>query len=104
MNRTKLNYLLDLIITIIFIIVAFTGFFMHIAIPEGIPRGRYQEYMGITKALWTIIHTRSSMLLSIGIGIHIILHKNWISCVTASLLKRKNEEHLCKIDERIDEN
>ena len=104
MNRTKLNYLIDLIITFLFAIVAFTGFFMYIAIPEGVPRGRYQEYMGISKALWTIIHTRISILLTIGIAIHIILHKNWINCVTTNLRTRKSEEQLCKIHEKTDEN
>ncbi|WP_406659617.1 DUF4405 domain-containing protein [Methanolobus sp. ZRKC3] len=99
MNRAKLNYLLDLLLTMLFIIVAFTGFFMYVAIPGGVPRGRYQEYMGISKATWTLIHNRSSIMFTIGIALHVILHKRWISCITATLLNKRENEQSCKIDE-----
>lgn len=97
MNKTKLNYFIDIIITVLFLIVAFTGLFIYLFIPEGVSRGRYQEYMGISKALWTLIHSNASILLTIGIGLHVILHKKWINCVTASLLK--NEDNSCNIYE-----
>jgi hypothetical protein len=60
MNRMKLNYSVDVILTVLFLIIAVTGFVMLFVIPSGVPRGRYQEYLGITKATWTLIHNRIS--------------------------------------------
>ncbi|WP_445475775.1 DUF4405 domain-containing protein [Methanococcoides methylutens] len=85
MNRTRTNYIVDIILLVLFMIVAFTGFFMYLIIPEGVPQGRYQVYAGLTKATWTMIHNRSSILLTGFIGIHFLLHWKWITCIKANL-------------------
>ncbi|WP_135612338.1 DUF4405 domain-containing protein [Methanococcoides sp. AM1] len=98
MNRTRTNYIVDTILLLLFIIVAFTGFFMYLVIPEGIPQGRYQVYMGLTKTTWTMIHNRSSILLTVFIAIHFILHWKWISCIKANLFRKskRGDECLCE--------
>ncbi len=90
---------MDLILFLLFIIVAFTGFFMYLVIPEGIPQGRYQVYMGLTKATWTIIHNRSSILLTVFVAVHFILHWKWITCIKRNLFgkgKKRKDEYLCE--------
>lgn len=98
MNRMKLNYSVDLILTILFITVAITGFVLYLVIPSGIPQGRYQEYMGFTKATWTLVHNRSAILMTLFTGIHLALHKKWICCVTRSICKKEDDTE-CKINE-----
>jgi hypothetical protein len=60
MNRTKVSYSVDVILNILFLVVAVTGFVMFLVIPSGVPKGQYQEYLGITKATWTLIHKQVS--------------------------------------------
>ncbi len=99
MNRTKLNYLIDAILTILFMIAAVTGFVMYLMIPSGVPKGRYQEYLGITKAMWTLIHTRSAIMMTFFTGIHLILHQKWICCTTKNLFKNEEEDNNCPIED-----
>jgi hypothetical protein len=96
MNRMKLNYSIDAILTILFLLVAVTGFVMYLVIPSGVPKGRYQEYMGMTKATWTLIHNRSAIMMTFFSGIHLILHQKWICCATKNIFK-KEEENKCPI-------
>ncbi|MEZ5336158.1 MAG: DUF4405 domain-containing protein [Methanolobus sp.] len=97
MNRMKLNYSIDLILTILFIVVAVTGFVLYLVIPSGVQHGRYQEFLGITKSTWTLIHNRSAILMTLFTGIHLILHKKWICCVTKSIITSK-EDTECSIE------
>ncbi|WP_340818798.1 DUF4405 domain-containing protein [Methanolobus sp. WCC4] len=93
MNRMKLNYYIDLVLTVLFLIVAITGFVMYLVIPSGVPKGRYQEYLGITKATWTLIHNRSAILMTLFAGIHLALHRKWICCTTKNIVgKEKDDE------------
>ncbi len=100
MNRNTTNYYIDLIITILFLIVAFTGFYIYLFIPEGISQGRYQVYMGLTKATWTFIHNKASILLTLFVGIHLLLHWKWINCTTLHILKLNKKNNLnCTVDQ-----
>ena len=100
MNRQKTNYSVDLVLTTLFFIVAFTGLYMHYFIPSGIQRGRYVVYMGLTKATWIWIHSKAGILMTILVIIHFILHWKWIVCTTkissgknsVSLKKRINKK------------
>ncbi|SFM17407.1 DUF4405 domain-containing protein [Methanolobus profundi] len=92
MNRTKLNYSIDLVLIILFLIVAITGAVMYFMMPSGVPRGRYQEYIGITKATWTLIHNRSAFLMILFTGIHLALHKKWMCCVTKNVLRKEDTD------------
>lgn len=96
MNRMKLNYSVDVILTLLFLIVAVTGFVMLFVIPSGVPRGRYQEYMGITKATWTLFHNRSAIMMTFFAAIHLVLHKRWIICATKNIFKK--QENKCSND------
>jgi cytochrome b subunit of formate dehydrogenase len=83
-----MNYLVDVAILILFLVVAATGFYMYLFIPSGVQGGRYQVYAGLTKATWTLIHNRVSILLTIAIIIHIVLHSRWIVCTTRAFRKK----------------
>ncbi|WP_410508257.1 DUF4405 domain-containing protein [Methanosarcina hadiensis] len=92
MNKQKLNYLVDIALTVLFFGVAGTGSFMYFFIPSGIPRGRYIVYMGLTKATWIWLHSRAGILMSVIIIIHLILHWKWIVCTTRSFFRKEKCE------------
>ncbi|MBP1908794.1 DUF4405 domain-containing protein [Methanolobus bombayensis] len=92
MNKSEVNYYTDIVLTILFIAVAITGFILYLAIPSGVQRGRYQEFIGITKATWTLIHNRTSILLTLFTGLHLLLHKKWIFCMTKNMFKKSEQK------------
>lgn len=92
LNRTKLNYIVDLILTALFFFAAGTGLIMYFLIPSGVPRGKYLVYMGLTKATWVWIHSRAGVLMTIIVAIHLILHWRWVVCTTRNFFKRGKEK------------
>ncbi|TQD26260.1 DUF4405 domain-containing protein [Methanolobus vulcani] len=98
MNRSKLNYYIDILLTVLFIVVAITGFVLYLAIPTGVRQGRYQEFLGITKTTWTLIHNRLSILLTLFTGLHFVLHKKWMSCMTRNLFKSEGKQESTECD------
>ncbi|HWQ49733.1 MAG TPA: DUF4405 domain-containing protein [Methanosarcina sp.] len=95
-SRLKINYLIDLILTTLFFVVASTGLFMYFLIPSGIPRGRYVVYMGLTKATWIWVHSRAGILIVILIVVHFILHSQWIICTTKSFFRKGKKNAICE--------
>jgi hypothetical protein len=92
LNKQKLNYLTDLVLTTLFFGVAGTGLFMYFFIPSGVQRGRYLVYMGLTKATWVWIHSRFGILMLILVIIHLVLHRKWIICTTRNFFRREKCE------------
>ena len=76
MNKTKLNYFVDLGMAISFAIVAVTGILKHPALG-----GRARDYM--------LLHDWAGIVLACFVAIHLILHWSWIVAMTKSLLKHK---------------
>ena len=91
MSKLKLNYLVDFLAAISFLIVAKTGLIIFFFLPEGVRRGGYQEFFGITKNTYVGIHNWSGIILIILIVFHFILHWQWIVCTTKNLFK-ENEK------------
>jgi hypothetical protein len=92
LNRTKLNYVIDLILTILFLVVASIGLLLYFFIPSGIRRGGYIVYMGLTKTTWIWIHSRAGLLMIIVVLIHLILHRHWIICTTRNFFRKEKEK------------
>jgi hypothetical protein len=95
-SRLKTNYLIDLILTTLFFVVAGTGIFTYFLIPPGIPRGRYVVYIGLTKATWIWIHSRAGILIVILIVVHLILHSQWIIRTTKSFFRKGKKNTICE--------
>ncbi|WP_292467727.1 DUF4405 domain-containing protein [Methanolobus sp.] len=92
MNRTKVSYSVDVILTILFLVVAVTGFVMFLVIPSGVPKGQYQEYLGITKATWTLIHNRSAIIMTLFMGLHLVLHRKWMCYAKRNIFKKRKKQ------------
>ena len=102
-SRLRTNYLIDLILTTLFFVVACTGLFMYFFIPSGIPRGQYVVYMGLTKATWIWIHSRAGILITILVVVHLIIHWQWIVFTTKSFFKKGKKNAICEGSKVTDE-
>ncbi len=75
MNKTKLNYWIDLVIALAFILSAISGIVFLFPFSGS-------TALGITYILWNDIHTWSSLLMIVGVFAHLVLHWKWIVAMT----------------------
>jgi len=75
MNRPKLNYIVDIGMAISFVIVAVTGILKLPALG-----GRTRDYM--------LLHDWAGVVLAVFVLLHLILHWNWIYCMTKGIFKK----------------
>jgi hypothetical protein len=78
MDKPKINYLVDFIALISFLVTSITGLIIFLFLPSGVRQGRFQEFIGITKEVWNFIHIWSGILMLVLVVIHLILHWDWI--------------------------
>ena len=93
MNKVKSNYIVDVLMTVFFILSTVTGIPLYL-IPGGIYRGGQTIFLGIEKHTWGTVHTYTSFALVAIVAIHLILHWNWMVCMTKNLFRKK--EKTCK--------
>lgn len=82
MNKAKWNYIIDMLIFAAFIIVFATGIFKF-------PALRLHRLGIFDMGLITFIHDWSGVAMGVLAFIHIILHWDFISCMTKAMFKRK---------------
>ncbi len=83
MNPAKLNYIVDAVMAIVFGVVAITGI-LKLPVLHSI-------YRTLPTKIMTQMHDISGVLLVILVAIHLILHWNWIVCMTKSFFKKEKE-------------
>ena len=76
MNKLKLNYFVDIGMAIAFVIVTVTGILKLPALG-----GQTEAYM--------FLHDWSGVVLAAFVLLHLILHWNWIVCMTKSCIFKK---------------
>jgi len=84
-NRTKLNYIVDVLMGIAFLLVFITGIFKMPAWTQ------YFDFVFrvIGPRLMMKIHDISGFVMGLLVLVHLILHWNWIVATTKLYLKRK---------------
>lgn len=87
MNKPKINYTIDLLALISFLITALSGLAIKFFMPSGVRQGRLQEFLGIQKGIWSEIHDWFGILFIILTIIHLILHWEWVVCMTKNMFK-----------------
>ena len=78
MNKSKINYLIDLAALVSFLITAITGLVIFFFLPSGVRQGRLQEFLGIEKGMWSVVHDWVGIIFIILAIVHFILHWNWV--------------------------
>lgn len=93
MQKPKINYIIDVFMAISFVIVSISGLVIFFFLPSGVQRGRYQEFLGITKSTWETWHDWSGIILVVLVLLHLILHWKWMISMTKNIFKKKEIEN-----------
>lgn len=75
MNRTKLNYWVDLIIALAFVLSAISGIVFLLPLNGS-------TVLGVSYSTWDQLHTWGSLLMIAGVLAHLVLHWKWIVAMT----------------------
>jgi hypothetical protein len=93
MSKARLNYWLDVVIGLAFVVAALTGVAFLLMGSGGYQGGRnpgfQTELLGIQRTAWSDLHTLSSLVMMAGVAVHLALHARWIACVTDALFQRR---------------
>jgi hypothetical protein len=88
-HKAKINYVVDIIIGIGFILSLVSGIILLSGPQGGYMGGRNpgfsRDLLLLGKHVWRDIHNWSSMAMAIGVLSHLILHWKWFVCMTKSL-------------------
>jgi hypothetical protein len=97
MSKAKINYIIDVVIGLGFIAAALSGIILFFA-PSGYQGGRNPYYLQpvllLSTHTWNTLHTWSSMAMIAGVGAHLVLHWEWMVCMTKKILTRKRPSTL----------
>ena len=72
-NKTKLNFWLDAVILIAFLVTSVTGVLL---------------WLGAGRGEWITSHAWSGVVLLAGLILHLVLHWDWVKCVVGRFFKR----------------
>jgi len=107
MNKVKLNYLLDAVIGLAFLLSGVTGI-AFLLMGSGGYQGRRNPgfattLLGIGRTTWSDLHTWASLVMIVGIAVHIVFHWKWIVCATRKMLPAlprradRVQEQVCEV-------
>ena len=92
MSKAKLNYWIDVVIGLAFVLSALSGMVLFFA-PSGYQGGRNPFYgqtvLLLSTSTWSTLHTWGSLAMIAGVGAHLVLHWTWIVCMTRKMLTVK---------------
>lgn len=84
MSKPKINYVVDVLILIAFMMVGLSGILL-LLVPGG--RGASQYLiLGIPRAGWIELHDWAGISMMIGVFLHFVLHWKWVVCMTRNML------------------
>ncbi len=90
MKKTHINYLLDAVIALAFLISTVTGLAFMVMGSGGYQGGRNANFatsfLGIAREQWSDLHTVTSLVMITGVLVHVVLHWKWIVCVSKQML------------------
>ena len=103
MSKAKMNYLLDAVIALAFVVSAVTGLAFMAMGSGGYQGGRnagfQTAFLGVSREAWSDLHTWGSLVMIAGVVIHLVLHWQWIVCMTKKMMRSKprREEKSCPV-------
>ncbi|MCJ7552111.1 MAG: DUF4405 domain-containing protein [Anaerolineae bacterium] len=84
MKRAKLNYWIDVLMGVAFVISAVSG--LVLLLPLGFLSSDVTRTLGVSNSLWDLLHLWGSLAMITGVGGHLLLHTKWIVAMTKKLL------------------
>jgi hypothetical protein len=90
MDKAKLNYLLDAVIALAFVLSGVTGMAFLMMGDGGYQGGRNPgfatSFLGLNRGTWSELHTLASLAMIAGVALHVAFHWRWILCVAKKIL------------------
>jgi len=84
MKKTTLNYIIDIITALGFLVSFITGIILLFNESGGYQGGRNPLYY--IHEMWSNLHLWSSIIMSAGVAAHLVLHWNWMVNMTRKLI------------------
>ena len=104
MSKARLNYVLDVVIGVAFLLSALTGMAFLLMGEGGYQGGRNPQFqtdlLGISRATWSDLHALGGLVMITGVVLHLALHWKWILCVTRRMVNvpaRQAKEQSCEL-------
>jgi len=97
MKKQNVKYVVDLVTFLSFIVTAITGLVIFFFLPSGVRQGRLQEFLGIQKASWSLVHDWAGIIMIIFALIHVIFYWKMFVCMTKNFFIPKKAEN-CEIE------
>jgi len=85
LRKTTRNYLIALVMALLALVQAVSGFVLWLALPHS---GRGDTFLWSRDA-WLTMHNRAAIALTVIVVIHIIVHWSWIVRMTRSYFRQK---------------
>jgi cytochrome b subunit of formate dehydrogenase len=90
-NKAKVNYWVDIVIGLGFLVSAVSGIILW-AVPMGGYQGGRNPFYGrevlfLDNDAWRALHTWGSIAMVAGVLIHLVLHWNWMVCMTRNMVR-----------------
>lgn len=76
MNRSTTNFLVDLAVFAVFLMLVSTGILMYWVLPSG--SGHFATVLGLTRHDWGVVHFWLAVTMVLLIAVHLLLHWRWI--------------------------
>ncbi len=94
-SKAKINYWVDVVIAISFIISIVSGLILFLGTSGGYQGGRNPDYGRMILLLshhqWSGLHTWSSIAMAGGAFLHLVLHGNWLVCMTKNVFAKRRK-------------
>jgi len=87
MEKVKVNYWVDVLLIILFVIVGISGIVLDFAFTSGVPNiGRTITFLGTHKLDWLRPHAIAGLAMVVLLIIHLVLHFKWLGLMTRRLV------------------
>ena len=91
MSKTRLNFMLDALIAVAFLMSALSGIVFLFAGSGGYQGGANATFqttvLVISRWVWSDLHTWASLIMIAGVLLHVVLHWKWIICVVKRMVR-----------------
>jgi len=90
-TRTVVNYVVDMLMLVTFLIVSITGVIKYLFLYPLMGQYSRISFMGMSKYDMSVLHDVSGMLMLFFVALHLVLHARWIYCMTKSIFLKKEK-------------
>ncbi|MEA3514456.1 MAG: DUF4405 domain-containing protein [Nanoarchaeota archaeon] len=94
MTKPKVNYWINMLMLLLFIVVAISGIVLFVFRLSNIKGGNHEIFLGITNHYWLIMHYLFVIIFVIFVLTHVILKGYWTKDMTKRILKLKKKAEI----------